>query len=90
MSVTRQKFENLLAKGDEGDWLGVFECEALDSRMLGLRFAMLFDKADFEKAEIGRTSAPDTQFGVGWKFILKAKCLTVDEAMEWFADEEGE
>jgi hypothetical protein len=88
MNVMREKFEALLAKGDEGDWLGVFEGEDLsDLNTLGLRFAMLFDKADFDKAVIGKSTAPDTRFGLGWRFILKAKCRSVDEALVWFADE---
>lgn len=86
--MMREKFEALLAKGDEGDWIGVFECEALDSSMLGFRFAMLFDAADFDTVEIGRTHAPDTQFGLGWKFLLKARCRTAGQAMEWFAEED--
>jgi len=90
MDLMRQNLQQLLDKGDPGDWLGVFECEALDSHWLGLRFAMLFDKSDFDKVTIGKTHAPDTKLGLGWRFILKAKCLTVDEAMVWFAPEEDE
>jgi len=89
--MMRQNLQQLLEKGEEGDWLGVFEgADLSDFRTLGLRFAMLFDKSDFDKVTIGKTHAPDTKLGLGWRFILKAKCLTVDEAMVWFAPEEDE
>jgi hypothetical protein len=89
--ATRQHLQQLLDKGDNGDWLGVFEGQDLsDRRTLGLRFAMLFDGSQFDTAEIGRTCAPDTKLGLGWRFLLQAKCRTIDEAMEWFAEEETE
>ena len=75
------RFQRLLDKGDPGDWIGVFEgADLSDRRTLGLRFGMLFDGSDWDAAELGKTCAPDTRMGLGWRFLLKAKCRTANEA----------
>ena len=71
---------------DPGDWIGVFECQALDSRHLGSRFAVPFAADQWDRAEVGKTTAPDSVtfkhgYGAGWKFVLMGKFLTVDAAV---------
>ncbi len=73
---------------EPGDWIGVFQNQALDSSLLGHKFALRFGVEQWDHAEIGKTRAPDTQFGMGWKYILIAKCQTIESAVE--AMKEGE
>ena len=72
---------------DPGDFIGVFECEALDSQFLGTRIAVPFAGDQWEAAEVGKTSAPDSVtfkhgYGAGWKFVLKGKFMTAEGAAE--------
>jgi hypothetical protein len=72
---------------DPGDFIGVFECEALDSSFLGTRIAVPFASDQWERAVVGRTTAPDSVtfkhgYGAGWKFILKGKFMDPVAAAE--------
>jgi hypothetical protein len=78
MTVVDRWFDN----ADPGDWVGVFENHALDSATLGMRIGFLYGIEAWEKAVIGQTHAPDSAMGLGWKFILVAKCKTREEARE--------
>lgn len=69
---------------DPDTWVGVFENADLGHRDIGLRCAFPFALSDgsFEKAEIGKTRAPDGRtIGLGWRYILVAKCRTTDEVL---------
>lgn len=61
--------------------IGIFENKALDSADLGRRVAIAFEKGALDTAEIGFCRAPDMSNFIGWKYVLVAKCGTVDEAM---------
>lgn len=78
-------FKRWLSDGET--WIGVFQNQALDSSNRGHRFALSFDMENFGEAEVGKTCAPDTSFGLGWKYILIAKCLTVEEAVASMKEE---
>lgn len=61
--------------------IGVFENKALDSADCGRRVAIPFEKGAMDSAEIGKCRAPDMPtIGAGWKYILVAKCSTVEDA----------
>ncbi len=72
---------------DGTTWVGVFECNALDSSELGRRTAFPFDTSQFDQATLG-TRAPDTKSFIGWKYGLIAKCRTAEEALMWLRREE--
>jgi hypothetical protein len=73
------RFADWLSKG----WLiGIFENHDLDSRDVGVRFALPFGP-EFADAKIGEARAPDTKaYGLGWRYILTAKPETVEQAIE--------
>lgn len=78
---------------DPGDWIGVFECEAMDSQFLGERIAIPYTGESYDLAEVGKMSAPDSVtfkygYGAGWKFILKGKHHTAGLALEALTSEE--
>ena len=75
-----ETFKRWLSDGTS--WIAVFENKALDSGGAGHRIALCYDIQDYDKATIGRDRAPDTRLTTGWKYILIAKCKTVDEALE--------
>ena len=81
----RETFERWLADGQS--WIGVFENKALDSGDVGKRVAFVYDIADMDKAEVGKLRAPDSNVGVGWKYILIAKATTVDQALALMSPE---
>ncbi len=70
---------------DPGDWAGVFENHDLGHENLGMRFALFYGADQDEKAVVGETHAPDTSFGLGWRYLLVAKCHTADETKEEMA-----
>lgn len=76
----REAVTRWLSDGDT--WVGVFENKELGPS-LGHRFALPFALSDgsFDKVEVGKSRAPDTRFYIGWRYILVAKCKTVDEVM---------
>ena len=75
-----QKFTRLLADGTS--WIGVFQNQDLGHSRIGECIAFAFDTSQLEAAKIGSTRAPDhANYGLGWRYILIAKCATVDEAV---------
>lgn len=80
-ALLRDGIDGLFAKGTRGDWIGVFENHDMSHPELGRRFALLFDKNQFDSAVIGSTRAPDTKMGLGWRYLLVAKCLNTDDVM---------
>lgn len=70
--------ERWLSDGES--WIGVFQNHDLGHSQFGQRIALCFDVKVWDKGEIGKTKAPDTSYGPGFRFILKAKCKTVAEA----------
>jgi len=70
---------------DPGDWVGVFENQDMGHPDLGMKFGMLYGADQDDKATIMKTHAPDTTFGLGWRYLLVAKCHTADEAKEAMA-----
>jgi hypothetical protein len=65
--------------------IGIFENKALDSADLGRRVAIPFEKGALDTAEIGLCRAPDMPNLIGWKYVLVAKCITVEGAEEELA-----
>lgn len=81
MSMDTRVFKRWLADGES--WIGVFENIDLGHPDLGLRIARVFDLSEIDKADIGRTRAPDhASIGLGWRYALIAVCYTVEEACE--------
>jgi hypothetical protein len=77
----RAAAEKLRNGQDDGDWFGCFECAALDSQFIGERMVLTFDAR--QHAELGER-APDTKsYGLGWRFLLKAKTESADDAAAW-------
>jgi hypothetical protein len=72
---------------DGETWIGVFENQDLGHRDMGRRIAIPYDRAQWEKAAIGKDRAPDHgSIGLGWRYVLIAKCKTVEEAETAMAD----
>lgn len=69
-------------KGDPGDWVGVFENHDLGHRDLGRKIAFVFGAEQRANAELGKTRAPDTPVGLGWRYLLVAIAETPQEAKE--------
>lgn len=79
---TRQAIERWFADGDT--WVGVFENHDLGSQQVGVRCAFPFtlSNGSMEASRVGSTKAPDgSRIGMGWRYVLVAKCRTADEAM---------
>jgi len=75
-----EKLYSWLASGDT--WVGVFENHDLGHADRGRRVAMPFSMADYQRADIGSTHAPDMPgIGLGWRYILIAKCRSADDAL---------
>lgn len=77
----RETLERWIADGET--WIGVFENHDLGHPEIGRRIAFPFSTKDgsFEAAEVNKTRAPDSRhIGLGWRYILIAKCTTADEA----------
>lgn len=75
--------QTLRARLDPGDWIGGFQCEALDSSYVGQRMLLVFGREAFSGYLLGM-QAPDTKsFGPGWKFRLAIKTESADEAASW-------
>jgi hypothetical protein len=70
---------------DPDTWVGIFENHDLGHPQQGLRCAFPFRISDgsMSWSEIGKTRAPDGRtIGLGWRYILVAKCTTADEALK--------
>jgi hypothetical protein len=62
--------------------IGVFENKDLGHRDVGRRIALPYEAKDLDQAELGKAQAPDSAIiGFGWRYLLVAKCSTVDEAL---------
>lgn len=85
MKLTKEQQEMVQRHLNNGDWVGVFQNEALDSAQYGEKFAMFFDDRYWDGAKIGFTTMPDTKERIGWKYILRYKCKTLDEVVEALA-----
>lgn len=71
---TRDNFE-------DGDWIGGFENQELGHPDLGQRVVMVFGPEDWNTAIIGKTTKPDTQQLIGWRYVLGGKFRDPDEAI---------
>lgn len=70
---------------DPDTWAGVFENQDLGSQYIGERCCFPFKLSDgsFDAAVIGTTSAPNGKtIGLGWRYILVAKCQGPDEVLQ--------
>lgn len=89
MSTPAETFARWLSDGET--WIGVFENHAMNSATHGARFALSFDNSQYDAAEVGKTRAPDTRMGLGWKYILAGKYRSAEEAYAAvFSEEEVE
>ena len=71
---------------DPGDWCGVFENHDLGHPDLGRKLGLMFPIEQWSEVTIGKTCAPDTEIGLGWRYLLVAMCKTADEANAAFED----
>lgn len=76
----KQIFDRWLSDGQT--CIGVFENKAMDSATAGMRTALSYELSQWDQLVVGKTTAPDSKFGAGWKFLLVAKCKTTDEALK--------
>ena len=75
------------AGANDGDWVGVFENADLGHRDLGARVGFMFDADQWRRARIGQSTAPDRpSYGLGWRYVLVAKCMTPVEAIAELED----
>jgi hypothetical protein len=75
-----ETFARWLADGET--WIGCFENHDLGHYDVGRRVCLPFDAAKVEYAAVGATRAPDhAAIGLGWRYVLRAKAHTVDEAL---------
>lgn len=86
---------DMAAKETVARWLhghttvGVFQNKDLGHIEIGRKVAMPFDSDDFQKAKIGETRCPDNPtIGLGWRYILIAKCDTLEEVVDAMKEEE--
>jgi hypothetical protein len=87
-----QKQRLLIASwfNDADTWVGVFENHDLGHPDRGLRCAFPFAISDgsMEKSIVGQTRAPDGRIiGMGWRYLLVAKCSTAEEALAHLRNE---
>jgi hypothetical protein len=90
----RRRIEETVARwfADPDTWAGVFENQALDSATCGERCAFPFKLSDgsFERAEVGKSHAPDgATIGLGWKYVLVAKCKFAEDAVAGLRGEQA-
>lgn len=80
---TKDTARVLTEKMEPGDWIGCYECVALDSVYIGERMLLVFGADQYDAAKIG-SPAPDTNsFGLGWKFRLVEKQRDINSAAQW-------
>jgi hypothetical protein len=71
-----------------GTTVGVFQNKDLGHPDIGRKVAMPFDYDEFQTAEIGTTRCPDNPtVGLGWRYILVAKCDTLQEVVDAMVEE---
>lgn len=77
--VNHRRMETWLRDGKT--WIGVFQNQDLGHPQVGRRMALPFADDVYWTSTVGQTKAPDTvTVGLGWRYVLIAKCRTVDEA----------
>ena len=79
--TTLERLKKLVEDGDT--WFGIFQNQDLGHPHLGEKCIFPFSLSDgsFEKAEVGKTHAPDGRLiGMGWRYILMAKTPDAVEA----------
>lgn len=64
---------------DGSTWIGVFENHDLGHLMFGSRVAIPFDVSNFNDTPLGMR-APDINNHILWRYVLVAKCRTLEEA----------
>lgn len=80
MESCEERFARWFADGDTTAC--VFENKDLGHPQIGRRVAFPYTKANAEAMAIGTSRAPDSSlYGLGWRYILVARCNTVEEAM---------
>lgn len=77
--TTPETFDRWLSDGET--WIGIFENHDLGHPDVGRRIALSYHLADKDQAEVGKTRAPDTGVGMGWRYILIWKARTTQEAI---------
>lgn len=81
----RERLERWFA--DEDTVACIFENHDLGSRMVGTRIALPYRKAEAQQMRIKIDRAPDTSMGLGWRYILVAKCDDVQATLEALAND---
>lgn len=61
--------------------VGIFENHDLGSVYCGQRIGFPYTREVAAKLEVGRSRAPDTTRVIGWRYILVAKCDSVEAAV---------
>ena len=67
---------------DGKTWVGVFENKDLGHQNQGHRIGLPFDIARKSTAVLNHSHAPDGSYGLGWRYILVAKCTTTQEVID--------
>ena len=68
--------------------VGVFQNKDLGHPQVGRKVAIPYDYDDLQEAEIGKTTCHDTaELGLGWRYILIAKCQTLQEVVDAMQEE---
>lgn len=80
--------EKILGWIKGGSIIGVFQNKALDSATCGQKLYMGFEPSQESLMTIGKSHAPDTRCGMGWKYLLIAILHSEDELNDFFEKEE--
>lgn len=76
---------------DPDTWIGCFQNVALDSADLGRKVCFQYDRAQWDKATVGKDKAPDhPRYGLGWRYILQVKTYDPEEALAFMIAEPGD
>lgn len=81
----RERFATWLADNDTV--ICVYENHDLGSREVGARFALPYSREAAARLVVGSSRAPDTRMGLGWRYILTARCDDVPSAMRALLNE---
>ena len=72
---------------DVDTWIAVYENHDFGSPQFGRRIALPCNRSQWDAARIGKSCAPShPDIGRGWRYILIAKCDSVDDAAAIVAD----
>ena len=81
----KETFTRWLADGSS--WIGVFQNQDLGHSDRGRKIALCYDDSQFYGMAVGQARAPDHRdIGMGWRYVLQAKCRTTDEAVAAMQD----